>query len=239
MARRPDAPNRIDLLVLSCLARLPMHGYELELELRYRHVRWWAKCEHGHLYAALARLERNGLLRRVSPAAATAARRPGRLVAARVERRAAPAARAQAAAASAGRGKRVYALTAAGRRHLGRALDQFGSEPDSTYFDVDLFLAGAFILEREEAIAVLRRRRAGLLSRRTEAEALAARMAGLVPVTARLIMNHRLEHLAHELAFTDRAIEEIGRSGSWGPFLGAERIGEFLARTGARLEAAR
>ncbi len=55
-----SSPSRIELLVLSTLARRPMHGYEVKIELRYRHVRWWARCEHGHLYAALARLERDG-----------------------------------------------------------------------------------------------------------------------------------------------------------------------------------
>jgi DNA-binding PadR family transcriptional regulator len=46
-----------------------MHGYELKLELQYKHVQWWAKCEHGHLYAALARLEKGKFIREV--------RRPG------------------------------------------------------------------------------------------------------------------------------------------------------------------
>lgn len=55
--------SRIDVLILSSLARIPMHGYELKLELRYKHVRWWAKCEHGHLYAALKRLETAKLIR--------------------------------------------------------------------------------------------------------------------------------------------------------------------------------
>lgn len=58
MARNPTAPSRIEILLLGALARAPMHGYELKLELRYKHVEWWAKCDHGHLYAALTRLER-------------------------------------------------------------------------------------------------------------------------------------------------------------------------------------
>ena len=57
---------RLDVLILSTLQRRAMNGYELKLELRYRHVRWWAKCEHGHVYAALTRLERDGLIERVS-----------------------------------------------------------------------------------------------------------------------------------------------------------------------------
>lgn len=66
MARDPDAPSRIELLILSSLARVPMHGYELKSALARQHVRWWAKCEHGHLYTALPRLQRRGYLRAVS-----------------------------------------------------------------------------------------------------------------------------------------------------------------------------
>ncbi len=65
MSRVPEALSRIEILVLSTLARRPMHGYELKLELRYKHVRWWAKAEHGHLYATLERLARRGHIERV------------------------------------------------------------------------------------------------------------------------------------------------------------------------------
>ena len=71
MPRSPDAPSRMDVLILAALARTPMHGYELKLELRYKHVSWWAKCEHGHLYAALARLRRQGHIRPVRTPGAT------------------------------------------------------------------------------------------------------------------------------------------------------------------------
>ncbi len=75
MARSPDAPSRMDVLILAALGRAAMHGYELKLELRYKHVSWWAKCEHGHLYAALARLERQGHIRRVPTPGATRGKR--------------------------------------------------------------------------------------------------------------------------------------------------------------------
>ncbi len=52
--------RRIELLILSSLARKPMHGYEIKTELRYKHVKWWAKCDHGHLYATLPRLLKKG-----------------------------------------------------------------------------------------------------------------------------------------------------------------------------------
>src|SRR5512143_797232 len=65
MSRNADAPSRMETLLLSSLARTPMHGYELKLELRYKHVGWWAKFEHGHLYATLERLLRQGYVREV------------------------------------------------------------------------------------------------------------------------------------------------------------------------------
>jgi len=51
----------MEILILSSLIRRPMHGYEIKTELRYKHVKWWAKCDHGHLYATLPRLESKGL----------------------------------------------------------------------------------------------------------------------------------------------------------------------------------
>ena len=69
MPRTAASPSRMEVLLLTALSRAPMHGYELKLELQYKHIEWWAKCEHGHLYAALARLEKGKYIREV--------RRPG------------------------------------------------------------------------------------------------------------------------------------------------------------------
>jgi len=65
MPRNAAAPSRMEILLLTALSRAPMHGYELKLELRYKHVEWWAKCEHGHVYAALTRLEKGKFIREV------------------------------------------------------------------------------------------------------------------------------------------------------------------------------
>jgi DNA-binding PadR family transcriptional regulator len=65
----------MEVLILTALSRAPMHGYDLKLELRYKHVRWWAKADHGHLYAALTRLERGKFVKRVPGRTAGRARR--------------------------------------------------------------------------------------------------------------------------------------------------------------------
>lgn len=206
MPRTPDAPSRIELLVLSSLARLPMHGYEVKMELRYKHVRWWAKCEHGHLYAALKRLERRGhVVRRAS--------------------------------GGYGRGRRVYAITTTGRRRLVETLGAVGRAADSTFFDVDLFLAGSFAVDQAEAAAILEARRRTLSDQLAEAKRLRQAMRGRVPAVGQLIMAHRVEHLTRELAFAVRAARMVRAQRRWRPFLGSQRIADFVGRSRVPLEA--
>jgi DNA-binding PadR family transcriptional regulator len=204
MPRRADAPSRMEVLILTALSRAPMHGYDLKLELRYKHVRWWAKAEHGHLYAALARLERGRHVKRV----------PGK---------------------TAGRARRVYAITRTGQARLSAALAALGAAPDTTYFDVDLFLNGAHTLDRDAALAVLEERRAALAAQLDEARGLVAAMSPYVPAVGRLIMGHRIAHLEHELAFAVTAADALRAEAAWGSYLRGP-IGEFVDRTGVPLE---
>ncbi len=200
-----SSPSRMDILVLSSLARMPMHGYEIKLELRYKHVRWWAKCEHGHLYAALTRLEKKGFIQH----------KPGE---------------------TDGRGKKIYEITGAGKAHLEDALVSLGSAEDATYFDIDLFLSGSFLLGQERVLEVLEQRRQVLQSQLAEARQLEARTAGTIPAIAHLIISHRVEHLERENAFVVKALELVQAQGRWGSYLQGSRIQEFLDHTGAALE---
>jgi DNA-binding PadR family transcriptional regulator len=209
MARSADALSKMDILVLSSLARVPMHGYELKLELRYRHVRWWAKCEHGHLYATLQRLSKRKLLAEEGRRSTSEGR---------------------------GGGRTVFRVTAEGKRRLLESLTQMGRAEDQTYFDIDLFLAGSYLLKKEDVVALLRRRHAGLLEQLAEALALKKAMGGDIPVAGRLIIEHRVDHLRREARFVENAAETIDAQATWGPFLGTERITDFIERTGVRLE---
>jgi DNA-binding PadR family transcriptional regulator len=195
----------MDVLVLSSLVRRAMHGYELKLELQYKHVTWWAKCEHGHLYASLSRLEKRQHIRGKRE-------RQGR------------------------RTRRVYTLTAAGRRWLAAALADLGRGADSTYFDIDLFLSGSFALPRERVLEILADRQRELVGQQREAEQIVKQMGKFVPEVAQLIMSHRVDHLAREAAFAREAARVVQRQTAWGSFLGAEPIRDFIDRTGVPLE---
>ena len=199
------APSRIDILVLASLARIPMHGYELKLELQYKHVRWWAKCEHGHLYAALKRLEDRGWIRGKDKHIG-------------------------------GRDRRVFSITAAGRRWLADSLRELATSDDATYFDVDLFLSSSFTMEQGEFIALLEERRGVLERQLAGARQLRENLGELIPAVGRLIMEHRIEHLEREIEFERRAAAELEKLSRWGPFLGDESIVDFLERTQAAVE---
>ena len=205
MPRDPDAPSRMEILVLSTLARRPMHGYEIKLELRYKHVRWWAKCEHGHLYSALARLEKGRFVRAVGK--------------------------------NGERGRRILEITPLGRKRLSDALEQLGPAPDATYFDIDLFLAGAFSLPHARVLEVLEQRAAALRAQLAEAEEVRRATSPYVPAVGRLIIDHRVAHLAREAEFADAAAQAVRAEASWGAFLGAQPIEDFLRETGVPLEA--
>jgi DNA-binding PadR family transcriptional regulator len=195
----------MEILVLTSLARTPMHGYELKLELQYKHVEWWAKCEHGHLYAALARLEKGKFIKPV--------KRPG------------------------GRAnQRVYAITPAGKKRVASALTALGGSPDATYFDVDMFLSGCHILDRDEAIAILDARKTSTRARADEATALAKAMEPHVPAVGRLIMEHRIAFLAGEIAFLETCIARLRSEPRWGAFLGDRAIEDFVKTSGVPLE---
>jgi DNA-binding PadR family transcriptional regulator len=207
MPRRAEALSRMEVLVLSTLARRAMHGYEVMLELRYKHVRWWAKCEHGHLYATIARLAKRGDIKE----------RSGR--------------------GRAEDGQRVYAVTKQGHERLEAFLGELCKEPEPTYFDLDLFLAGAFVLPQKEAVSLLEERVDALKNELAEAQTLRDGMADNVPTAARLIMEHRTAHLAEEIAFTKSCVRALRAEKKWGPFLGSESIVDFVRRTGVPVEA--
>ncbi len=195
--------SRMEILILSSLARKPMHGYEIKLEFRYKHVSWWTKADHGHIYATLNRLQKHGHI---------------------------------ALCEGGQRGRKVFDVTDTGRQHLRAMLLEAGASPDATTFDIDLFISGAFLLELGEALEVLDRR-AGVLSEQIEeAHALKERTSPYVPAAARLIIDHRIEHLELELRYARRAREAFEAQARWGSFLGDRSIEDFVSETGVPLE---
>jgi DNA-binding PadR family transcriptional regulator len=195
----------MEVLLLTALCRAPMHGYELKLELQYKHVEWWAKCEHGHLYAALARLEKGKFIKEVRRAGGRAT-------------------------------QRVFAITPAGKKRVAAAVEALGVQDDETFFDVDMFLSAAHLLDRKRVLDILASRRDVLATRLADAAQLERDMRPHVPVVGRMIMEHRIGYLAREVEFLDHCADELRGERTWGAFLGRTPIDELVQRTKVPLE---
>jgi DNA-binding PadR family transcriptional regulator len=206
MSPTPKSPARLEILVLSSLARQPMHGYEIKLEFRYKHVRWWAKAEHGHIYATLTRLEKGGFI--------------------------APTGQVPAD----GRKRKVYAITSTGRERLNAGLLQVGRAPDATMFDIDLFISGSFLMALSTVLEVLDQREQTVSVQLADAKEIKARMSPYVPASGHLIIEHRIDHLALELDYARRAADAFRSQATWGSFLGGQSIEQFLSESGVDLE---
>jgi len=197
--------SKTDILVLSSLARVPMHGYEIKLDLRFNHVRWWARCDHGHVYTSLTRLEKKGLIEEV----------PGE---------------------SGPRGRRVFQINGEGRAWLLKALEQLGTADDATYFDIDLFVAGSFLMDQAQVVDLLEQRAAALRQQLEHALDLERSVTPHIPEAGRLIIGHRVHHLEHEIAFAEQAAARLGALDRWGPLLEGRSIEDSLEAKGVAIE---
>ncbi len=64
--KKQTALTTADLVLLSLLAELPMHGYQANAELERREVRDWAGISRPQVYYSLEKLARLGMLRRAT-----------------------------------------------------------------------------------------------------------------------------------------------------------------------------
>src|SRR5262245_21637282 len=149
----------LELAILGLLDENDLHGYELRKRLGDL-VGLRLAISFGSLYPALSRLERHGLVEVVAARPVAAPPRSpmsgslaGELAAFGAQRRTA------AAGARAGRGKKVYGITEAGRRRLVDLVSDPDVSDDRTF---PLRVAFCRVLAPADRLALFKRRRAEL-----------------------------------------------------------------------------
>jgi DNA-binding PadR family transcriptional regulator len=193
----------IDLAILGLLTEQELHGYELKKRLGEL-LPGRASVSFGSLYPALARLESQGCLKAVeqrtsAPVAPMSGSLAGELAAfkARV--------RESGLVKGAGRGKKVYGITDAGRARLVEML----SDPDvSDDREFTLRVAFAPELPDEARLELFERRRTELLGRRDDLRRRREeRSSGRTHTYLGALLERDADHLANDLAWLDRLIE--------------------------------
>jgi len=192
----------LEMAILGLLEEQELHGYEIRRRLRTG-AGLLANVSWGSIYPALGRLEAAGAVEASeAPAGARGSGRPaspptgslsGEWAALRSRRHAEPRGR---------RGRKVYRITASGRRTFVELLDAVTTNEDDRTFG--LRLAFARHLAPSRRLSLLERRRALVLEHIEEANQVLAG-AELDPY-ARSVIEHAHETAEHDLAWLDRLI---------------------------------
>lgn len=176
-------PTLADLVVLGLLSEQPMHGYQLVAELDRRDVEDWAAISRPHVYYALKKLDRLGLIARLAD--------PGK---------------------PAGPKRQVYQVTAQGRAALAASLaarhwaEQRPPPPFLTWLALSIHARG----EERRALVAARRvfLEAELARERATLEAIKADHGPSVGVAAAMV-TLCIRQFEVELAWLDEMVEAL------------------------------
>ncbi len=193
----------LDLAILGLLHEQELHGYEIRRRLRDE-LGLFANISFGSLYPALSRLEASGAVT-VTESPGTPAVSPIPPTGSLSGDRAGLRARRAGTTRGSKRSRKVYRITAQGRKHFEELLD--ADEPagadDARSFG--LRLAFARHLAPQARLALLERRRAQLTRRLANDHIRAA--GETLDMYTRSLVEHGTEATEHDIAWLDRLIE--------------------------------
>ncbi len=186
--------NRVlDIAILGLLMDRDHHGYEIRTQLRERLAQ--ANASFGSIYPALARLERQGLVEAVTPAAPRGSSlSTGSLSGERATLRS-----LRGASGMGRRGRKVYRITERGRQEFMALLADPATLAGGETFSLRMALAK--YLTPSLRVALLERRRADLVERLGEIRA-HSHNEQLDPY-ARSVMDHAAKGVELDLAWID------------------------------------
>ena len=170
-----------ELAILSLVAEMPRHGYEIEQTIEARGMREWTEIGFSSIYYLLKKLEKEGLV--ASELVPTQGR---------------------------GKARRIYTVTENGRASLLAATQEALSQPQPTYPAILLGLANLPILSADQAQSALETYKANIVEKREQISVQLESQRPLPP-HVELLFDHSLHMLAAEQDWVEDAIEKIGK----------------------------
>ncbi len=167
------------LAILSLVAEVPRHGYEIEQTIDERGMREWAAIGFSSIYYLLKKLEKSGLIEsRLLPA-------EGR-----------------------GPARRVYQITSSGGSALTDATLEALSEPRQSYPPILLGVANLPFVSQEQALGALRSYQTGLEKRQEHIGAQAESQRPL-PGHVEILFDYSLNMIEAEKHWVENVIQKI------------------------------
>jgi len=169
-----------ELTLLGLLVEQPRHGYELEAVISERGMREWTEIGFSSIYYLLTKLRERGLITQTD-----------------------------ASQSKSGKGRKVYAATAEGRRACAIAAEEAIAELQPVFPRILVGLANQPAIDSERLLAALDQR-AGALAERIEHVRRAASDDQHAPDFVRAIFDYALGQLSAEQAWLARYRASLG-----------------------------
>ncbi len=168
-----------ELAILSLIAEVPRHGYEIEQTIETRGMREWTEIGFSSIYYLLKKLEKAGLIE--SQLRPSEGRGPAR---------------------------RVYQVTAEGRAALNEATLEALAQPKQSYPPILLGMANLPIVSREQAAVALLSYREGLVERLEHVAARAESQRPL-PDHVEMLFSYSLTMIETEKNWVESVIQKL------------------------------
>ncbi|MGQ9655213.1 MAG: PadR family transcriptional regulator [Thermodesulfobacteriota bacterium] len=186
--------SKYELVVMGFLLDRPMHGYQINQEVKVHRMDSWAKISPPMIYKTLAALDREGM------------------VVSRREREGLMPER------------RVFRLTQRGRERLARLVERSLLDKNITYDLSNLGYFFIFALDKEKALDCLRQKKGLLQRTLRSLEKRMSDFKGKTPANRFLVLEKDYDRFQSELRHLERMIDRVERCDHWAQetFLGPE-----------------
>ena len=178
--------SKNELAILGLLNEKPMHGYQINQEIKEREMDHWAKIALPSIYNAMTKLEKSGMVRMETE---KVGKMPER---------------------------RVYHITPQGKTKLADLVEKFlmrMEEPAMPFYLGVAFICG---LPKERALAALNKRTELLTQHLFHLKQIHDECKGRIPFNWFMIIENGLKHMSVEQKLIQRLIEEIEPISDWG-----------------------
>ena len=177
--------SKNELAILGLLNEKPMHGYQINQEIKERMMDHWAKIALPSIYSTLTRLKESGMVRMETE---KVGKMPER---------------------------NVYHITSQGRTMLADLVEESltsKEEPDMHFYLGVVFIFG---LPRNRALASLKKRQKHLMQHHTQLKKIHSECKGKIPFNWFSIIENGLKHMTIEQKLIQRLIDKIEGISDW------------------------
>ena len=177
--------SKNELAILGLLNEKPMHGYQINQEIKERQMDHWAKIALPSIYSSLTKLEESGMVRMETE---KVGKMPER---------------------------RVYHITSEGKDLLADLVEEFitrEEDPDIPFYLGVAFICG---LPQERASVALKRRGELVAHHHSHLKKIYNECKGKIPFNWFMIIENGLKHMALEKKMIQHLLREVEGISDW------------------------